>query len=237
VTSSRAIADCHLYLCTPDRPDLAAFVTACIAGGVDVVQLREKHLEAKPLLERARLVRAVCTDGGVPFILNDRPDLALEAGADGVHVGQDDAPVALARRILGADAIIGLSTHGPADLAGAMACAGGSAASGGSGDAASSAGKLSYISAGPVEATPTKPGRPGTGLDYLRQATAATAAAAMPAAAMPVFVTGGVTPEKIPVLARAGARHFVVVRYLTEAADPEQAARALRDAIDEVLER
>jgi thiamine-phosphate pyrophosphorylase len=231
VTPAWAIADCHLYLCTPDRPDLAGFVTACIAGGVDVVQLRDKHLEAKPLLERAGAVRAVCTDAGVPFILNDRPDLALEAGADGVHVGQDDAPAALARRILGPDAIIGLSTHGPADLAGAMGAA--------------AAGDISYISAGPVEPTPTKRGRPGTGLDYLTQATQATQATTAAAAAagttttataLPVFVTGGVTPEKIPVLARTGARHFVVVRYLTEAADPEQAARALRHAIDEVLE-
>jgi thiamine-phosphate pyrophosphorylase len=239
VTPSRAIADCHLYLCTPDRPDLAEFVAACIAGGVDVVQLRDKHLEAKLLLERARLVRTVCADAGVPFILNDRPDLALEVGADGVHVGQDDAPVALARRILGADAIIGLSTHGPADLAGAIGSGSGSAAE-----------DLSYISAGPVEPTPTKPGRPGTGLAYLTRATtavarraAATAAnrmadsgAATTGAAMPVFVTGGVTPEKIPTLARAGARHFVVVRYLTEAADPRRAARALRDAIDEAVE-
>jgi len=209
-----AITHCHLYLCTPDRPDLATFVAACIAGGVDIVQLRDKHLEARPLLERAAVVRAVCADAGVPFILNDRPDLALEAGADGLHVGQDDAPVVLARRILGADAIIGLSTHGSADLAGAMAI--------GSGP-----GGLSYISAGPVEPTPTKPGRRGTGLDYLTQATAATA--------MPVFVTGGVTPEKIPLLAGAGARHFVVVRYLTESADPRGSARALRDAIDEAI--
>jgi thiamine-phosphate pyrophosphorylase len=215
-----AITDCHLYLCTPDRPDLATFVAACIAGGVDIVQLRDKHLEARPLLERAAVVRAVCADAGVPFILNDRPDLALEAGADGVHVGQDDAPVALARRILGADAIIGLSTHGPADLAAAMAMAIGSGPGG-----------LSYISAGPVEPTPTKPGRPGTGLDYLTQATAT----AMAATAMPVFVTGGVTPEKIPLLAGAGARHFVVVRYLTESADPRASARALRHAIDEAI--
>jgi thiamine-phosphate pyrophosphorylase len=226
-----AIAECRLYLCTPDRPDLAAFVAACIAGGVDIVQLRDKHLDARPLLERAALVRAVCTDAGVPFILNDRPDLALEAGADGVHVGQDDAPVALARRVLGPDAIIGLSTHGPADLAGALECPG----------------DLSYISAGPVEPTPTKPGRPGTGLEYLTQATQAAAMAAAGGrdgvgdgagrrggAAMPVFVTGGVTPEKIPLLAGAGARHFVVVRYLTEAADPARAARSLRDAIDAV---
>lgn len=201
----RAIGDCHLYLCTPDRSDLPEFVAACLAGGVDVVQLREKHLDARPLLERARVVADVCANAGVPFIFNDRPDLALHVGADGVHVGQDDAPVSLARRILGPEAIIGLSTHSAEDLEEA-------------------AGEdVSYISAGPVEATPTKPGRPGTGLDYLRQATAESK--------VPVFVTGGVTPDKIDELAAAGARHFVVVRYLTEAADPRAAARALSEAI------
>jgi thiamine-phosphate pyrophosphorylase len=208
VTAPRAIADCHLYLCTPDRPDLATFVAACIAGGVDIVQLRDKHLEARPLLARALELGRVCADLGVLFVLNDRPDLALAAGADGVHVGQDDAPVSLARRILGADATVGLSTHGPDDLAGALGQ------------------DVSYISAGPVEATPTKPGRPGTGLEYLTMATARSP--------VPVFVTGGVTPERIPALARAGARHFVVVRYLTESGDPRAAARALRERIDEV---
>jgi thiamine-phosphate pyrophosphorylase len=209
VTPPRAIADCHLYLCTPDRPDLADFVAACIAGGVDIVQLREKYLDAGPLLERAHVAAAVCRDAGVPFILNDRPDLALEAGADGVHVGQDDAPVSLARRILGDDVFVGLSTHSPDDLAGA--------------DRA----EVSYLSAGPVEATPTKPGRAGTGLDYLRLATTRSS--------VPVFVTGGVTPERVPVLAEFGARHFVVVRYLTGASEPSAAARALRRAIDQVV--
>ncbi|HEX2064061.1 MAG TPA: thiamine phosphate synthase, partial [Acidimicrobiales bacterium] len=142
----------RLYLCTPDRPDLASFLDACIRGGVDVVQLREKALEARPLLERARLARQVCADLGVPFLLNDRPDLALEAGADGVHVGQDDAPPALARRILGPEAVIGLSTHGPDQL-----------------DATASE-PVDYVSAGPVAPTPTKPGRPGTGLDYVAYA-------------------------------------------------------------------
>ena len=212
MTARRAIADCHLYLCTPDRPDLEGFVASCIIGGVDIVQLREKHLDAKPLVERARLVRAVCLDHGVPFILNDRPDLALEVEADGVHVGQDDAPVALARRILGPGAVIGLSTHETADLAEVVGPSGPD---------------VSYISAGPVEATPTKPGRPGTGLGYLRMATER--------ASVPVFVTGGVTPARIPDLARAGARHFVVVRHLTEAGDPQRAARDLRRAIDEAL--
>lgn len=196
----------RLYLCTPDRPDLAEFVEACIEGGVDVVQLRDKVLEARPLIERAAVVREVCLRRGVPFILNDRPDLALEVGADGVHVGQDDAPPALARRILGDGAIVGYSTHAPEEFDAALAE------------------PADYLAAGPVLPTPTKPGRPGTGLDYLRHA--------MANADRPWFVTGGVTPETVPEMAAAGATRFVVVRYLTEAADPEGAARALRVAID-----
>jgi thiamine-phosphate pyrophosphorylase len=206
VTPPGAIAGCRLYLCTPARPDLAAFVAACIAGGVDIVQLRDKQLEAKPLLAQARVMRDVCADHGVPFILNDRPDLALEVEADGVHVGQDDAPVALARRLLGPGAIVGLSTHGPSDLKGAASES------------------VSYISAGPVEATPTKPGRPGTGAAYAARAVAHST--------VPVFVTGGVTPETIGPLAQMGLRHFVVVRYLTQSDDPAAAARRLRRAID-----
>lgn len=199
----------RLYLCTPDRPDLADFVEACISGGVDIVQLREKVLEARPLLERAAVVRDVCRRLGVPFILNDRPDLALEVGADGVHVGQDDAPPSLARRILGDEAIVGFSTHAPAEFDAALAE------------------PADYFAAGPVVPTPTKPGRPGTGLDYLRHALAN--------ADRPWFVTGGVTPASVPELAAAGATRFVVVRYLTEAADPQAAARALRNAIDEAV--
>src|SRR5207237_4245605 len=135
--------------CPPDRPDLTASLAACIHGGFDLVQLRDKQLEARPLLERARLARRVCHDHGVPFILNDRPDLALEVEADGVHVGQDDASPSLARRILGPDAIVGLSTHAPSEL-----------------DAALDE-PVDYPSAGPVSQTPTKPGRPGTGLRHL----------------------------------------------------------------------
>ncbi len=124
-------------------------------------------------------------------------------------MGQDDAPVSLARRILGPAAIVGLSTHGPADLVGAA-------------DE-----DVTYISAGPVEATPTKPGRPGTGIGYVTLASERSS--------VPVFVTGGVTPERIPALAAAGVRHFVVVRYLTQAPDARRAARDLRDAIDRAL--
>jgi thiamine-phosphate pyrophosphorylase len=198
----------RLYLCTPDRPDLPIFVAACIRGGVDIVQLRDKDLDARAVLRRARDVMTVCADQDVPFLVNDRPDLALEVGA-GVHVGQDDAPPALARRILGPRALVGLSTHSEEDLRGALAE------------------PIDYLSAGPVVSTPTKPGRPGTGLDYLRVATSS--------ATVPVFVTGGVNPEAVEPLVAAGARHFVAVRWLTEADDPERAARLLRAAIDRAV--
>ncbi|PZS17380.1 MAG: thiamine phosphate synthase [Acidimicrobiales bacterium] len=206
----RLLADRHLYLCTPDRPDLATFLEACIRGGVDIVQLRDKGLEARPLLARATVAIKVCRDRGVPFILNDRPDLALEVGADGVHVGQDDAPAGLARRILGPDAIVGLSTHAPAQLD------------------ASRDQPVDYVSGGPVEATPTKPGRHGTGVGYVSYAVAN--------AGRPVFVTGGVTPNTIGPLLAAGGRRFVVVRWLTEADDPEARARALCTALRRALD-
>ena len=203
------IGDRRLYLCTPDRLDLAAFLDACIRGGVDLVQLRDKELDARPLLERAAVALAVCREHGVPFILNDRPDLAVEVGADGVHVGQDDAPAALARRLLGPDAIVGLSTHAPAEL-----------------DAAAPE-PADYLSAGPVVPTPTKPGRPGTGLEYV--AYAATHAT------KPFFVTGNARPDTVAALAEAGARRFVVVRWLTESDHPERDARALRRAVDDAV--
>jgi thiamine-phosphate pyrophosphorylase len=204
------LAGRRLYLCTGDRADLVKFLGACIRGGVDVVQLREKDLEARQLLARAAAAAAVCAEAGVPFILNDRPDLALACDAAGVHVGQDDVPPEVARRILGPDAIIGLSTHAPAEW-----------------DAAASA-PVDYLSAGPVTPTPTKPGRPGTGLGYLGHAAAS-------GERRPWFVTGGVTPDTIAGMAAAGARRFVVVRYLTESRDPEEAAGRLRVAIDEAL--
>jgi thiamine-phosphate pyrophosphorylase len=198
----------NLYLCTADRPDLEDFLVACIEGGVDIVQLRDKNLDARPLVERGRLAARVCADQGVPFIMNDRPDLALEVGADGVHVGQDDASPELARRILGPDVIVGLSTHAPVELD------------------ASITEPVDYVSAGPVVATPTKLGRPGTGTSYVTYA--------VERAGRPVFITGGVTPDTVADLASAGARCFVVVRFLTESDDPRASARALRQAIDAV---
>ena len=196
----------RLYLCTADRPDLETFLAACVRGGVELVQLRDKRLDARPLLARARLAAAVCRDLGVPFVLNDRPDLALECGADGVHVGQDDAPAALCRRLLGPDALVGLSTHAPEQL-----------------EAAADE-PVDYTSVGPVVATPTKPGRDGVGLGYVTHAAAQTSY-------RPFFVTGGASPQSIPAIVAAGGRRIVVVRWLTEATDPEQAARALSEAL------
>lgn len=203
------LANRRLYLCTPDRPDLEAFLSACVAGGVDLVQLRDKHLDAGLLTTRARLAVRVCRDLGVPFIMNDRPDIALEVNADGVHVGQDDVTPEVCRRILGPNAIVGLSTHAPVEL-----------------DASTSK-PVDYISVGPVAATPTKPGRPGTGLGYVRYAAGVTS--------QPFFITGGVTPDNIDTLIKAGAQRFVVVRWLAEAPNPMEAASALRRVIDERL--
>jgi thiamine-phosphate pyrophosphorylase len=200
----------RLYLCTPDRPDLSTFVEQCITGGVDVVQLRDKHLPDTSLLERAALLQQICAEHGVPFILNDRPDLAAAIGADGVHVGQEDMAPSDARALLGEEAIIGLSTHGAGDLHAAV------------GDPS-----VDYISAGPVSPTPTKPGRPGTGLGYVGQA--------VNSAPWTVWVTGGVDPATAPAIAAAGARHFVVVRWLTQASDPRSHAHALRQVIDEAI--
>ncbi|HVM06885.1 MAG TPA: thiamine phosphate synthase [Acidimicrobiales bacterium] len=183
-----------LYLCTPDRPDLERFIAACVRGGVDVVQLRDKQLDPRSLVERGRVAFRVCQDLGVPFLLNDRPDLALEIGADGVHVGQRDAPPGLARRILGPSAIIGLSTRGGAQLSKAADQ------------------PVDYVSVGPVMRTDTHPTR-----DPVRLSVVADAAARV---ATPIFVTGNVRPDTVAPMAEAGARRFVVVRWLTEAADP-----------------
>lgn len=218
------LADRRLYLCTPDRPDLEAFVEACIVGGVDLVQLREKHLVDRQLVQRATLVQRVCRRHGVPFILNDRPNLAAAIGADGVHVGQDDVSPVEARRTVGPEAIVGLSTHAVAELERAI----GEIPDDGGGEGPGPA-PVEYLSAGPVVPTPTKPGRPGTGLDYVRQAVARSP--------WPVWVTGGADPTTVGTMADAGARHFVVVRWLTEADDPRTHARELRRAIDEAVDR
>ena len=199
----------NLYLCVALRPDMASFLPAVLRGGVDVVQLREKQRPDAERLEMARIMVPICHEFDVPFVMNDSPELALESGAAGVHVGQDDVSVSHCRDVLGDEAIVGLSTHSPDEF-----------------DAALSE-RASYLSAGPIVATPTKPGRTGTGLDY--------AVTCQARSDRPVFVTGGVDAANIAGLVAAGLRHFVVVRALCEASSPERAARELRDALDEAL--
>jgi len=216
------LAERRLYLCTPDRPDLEQFVEECVDGGVDIVQLREKHLDDHGLVRRASLVQRVCSARGVPFILNDRPDLAASMGADGVHVGQDDLSPVEARRLVGPDAIIGLSTHSVAELEAAIG-----RPVGDSGEERPVPAPVQYLSAGPVSPTPTKPGRPGTGLGYVSEAVAHSP--------WPVWITGGADPVTVGAMAAAGARHFVVVRWLTEADHPRASARRLRQAVEEAI--
>jgi thiamine-phosphate pyrophosphorylase len=199
----------NLYLCVPHREDMASFLPAVLRGGVDVVQLRDKELSNEQRIATARLMVPICHDFGVPFVMNDSPELALEVGADGVHVGQDDVSVAHCREILGDESIVGLSTHSTHEFEGALPQA------------------ASYFSAGPIVPTPTKLGRPGTGVHY--------AVECQNRSDRPVFVTGGVTDHNVADLVGAGLRHFVVVRYLTLAAQPEEATRALRHALDAAL--
>jgi thiamine-phosphate pyrophosphorylase len=209
VSRRERLRHARLYLVCDARSP--AFLDAALRGGVDVIQLRDKTLVDDGLIAASRAFREAADAHGALFVLNDRPDLVDACAADGVHVGQDDAPPGLARRLLGDDAVVGLSTHAPGEL-----------------DAAARE-PLDYVSAGPVVPTPTKPGRPGTGPEYVRYAAGA--------ARVPWFVTGGATPKTVGPLVAAGARRFVVVRWLTEAPDPEGAARALRRAVDEAISR
>ena len=204
-----ALTDRHLYLCVPHRDDLATFLPAVLRGGVDVVQLREKDLDDETRIADAQLMVPICRDFGVPFIMNDSPELAAAVDADGVHVGQDDVSVSYCRELLGYDAIVGLSTHSSDEF-----------------DVALNQ-MATYFSAGPIIATPTKPGRAGTGIDY--------AVASQARSDRPVFVTGGVNAENVARLVIAGLRHFVVVRALTESKDPEAAARSIRTALEAAL--
>lgn len=203
------VAQRNLYLCTPLRDDLYKFVQDSLRGGVDLIQIRDKNADAKTIIQYSREVRKIAHDFDVPFIINDRPDIALEVEADGVHIGQEDIPVSLVRKIF-PDAIIGLSTHSEKELN------------------ASLTEDVEYISAGPIVETPTKPGRPGTGSSYAELASKVSK--------KPVFVTGGIDPSKVANLVSLGVRHFVVVRYLTKATDPYHNAFELRSAIRRALE-
>jgi thiamine-phosphate pyrophosphorylase len=194
----------HLYVVTGarrDRGDLKPFLDAILSAGVDIVQLREKEAEGGDLLRWGEVFRDVAGRHGALFIVNDRPDVALAAGADGVHLGQNDLPAAVAREILGPDAIVGLSTHGPEQW-----------------DAAPP--EADYLCAGPVWETPTKEGRPATGLDAVRYA-------AKSGQRRPWFAIGGIDPTNLSEVLDAGATRIVVVRAVSGSDAPGPAAREL----------
>ena len=204
------LADARLYLVAPARiraGALSDLVPELVDAGVDVVQLREKELPAGDILSAAEPVAQACRDSGVPFIVNDRADLALAVEADGVHLGQDDGPVWLARRVLG-DGIVGLSTHSDDQIETAM------------GD------EVDYIAVGPVRETPTKPGRASAGFAPLRYAASRCRG--------PWFAIGGINSTNVDEVLEAGARRVVVVRAITEATDPARAAADLRDRLNTV---
>jgi thiamine-phosphate pyrophosphorylase len=210
MTPREAIADARLYLVCDARP--RAFLAAALRGGVDVVQLRDKSLDDAGLVAAAREFRAAADAAGALFVLNDRPDLVAACDADGVHVGQEDLSPALARAAVGPERIVGHSTHAPDQLA-----------------AAEVDPDVDYYAVGPVHATPTKPGRPAVGLEYVAHAAAA--------ATKPWFAIGGIDAGTLGAVVRAGARRVVVVRAITASGDPEAAARGLRVALDaEVLD-
>ena len=199
----------RLYFVTDIRPDLEQLLAAAIAGGVDMVQLRDKSASDEELLAGAEVFRRVCDDGDALFWLNDRADLALRCDADGVHVGQGDMAPAEVRRVAGPDRLVGLSTHSPVQL-----------------DAALASSAADELSVGPVWETPTKEGRAAAGLEYVRYAAAR-------AGDRPWFAIGGIDLANVRDVIEAGASRIVVVRAIREAPDPRAAAESLRAALEE----
>lgn len=204
------LADARLYLCTDarrSRGDLAEFADAALAGGVDILQLRDKGddgpLEARQELAALEVLAEACARHGALLAVNDRADVALAAGADVLHLGQDDLPVAWARRIAGDDIVIGRSAHSADETA-----------------AAADEPGVDYFCAGPCWPTPTKPGRPAPGLGLVR-----TVAGRAPR--RPWFAIGGIDHDRLDAVLAAGADRVVVVRVITEAEDPRAAAAAL----------
>ena len=206
MTPRDRIAGARLYLVCDARP--REFLSAALRGGVDVIQLRDKALGDDGLITAAREFRAAADAHGALFVLNDRPDLVEACAADGVHVGQDDGSPAEARAAAGPDAIVGRSTHAPAQAAEAEADP-----------------DVDYLAVGPVHATPTKPGRAAAGLGYVAHAATAVG--------KPWFAIGGLNAGNVGEVVARGATRVVVVRAITEAEEPEAAARALRAALEE----
>jgi thiamine-phosphate pyrophosphorylase len=200
------LASARLCLCTDARTgrgDLAEFTDAALAGGVDIIQLRDKTLEGRDELAALEVLGQACRRHGALLAVNDRADVALAAHAQVLHLGQDDLPVSWARRILGHDVVIGRSAHDPGQAA-----------------SAAEQGGVDYFCTGPCWATPTKPGRRAAGLELVRSTAAL-------APARPWFAIGGIeTTTRLEEVLAAGAQRVVVVRAITEAADPQAAAAA-----------
>jgi thiamine-phosphate pyrophosphorylase len=192
---------------TPGGRDPEPLLRSALDGGVDIVQLREKEAGNRVIERAAGTFRRLCDTYGVPFILNDDPELALSVRADGVHVGQDDISVPDAREIIGQDRLLGLSTHSEEQIAAAHATDREGA-------------RIDHISVGPINATPTKPGRPATGLELVRHAAST--------ATLPFFAIGGIDPDNVVGVLEAGARRICVVRAIRDAADPAAVAASLR---------
>jgi thiamine-phosphate pyrophosphorylase len=186
----------------PDGSELPTLLRGASAGGVQIVQLREKHLPDEELASVAIATRILCEQLGTLLIVNDRPWVAREAEADGVHVGQDDIPVSELRELVGPDMLIGLSTHTPEQI-----------------DAVD-ASVVDYIGVGPIHETPTKPGRPAVGVELIRYAAAH--------ARVPFFAIGGLHAGNLAAALDAGATRVCVLRAIADAAEPEREARALR---------
>jgi thiamine-phosphate pyrophosphorylase len=200
------LADARLYLCTNSRErqgDLEDFLDAVLAAGVDVVQLREKGIEARQEIEIAGVFAAAARRHNVLFSINDRADVAYAVQPDVLHLGQDDLPVTVARELLGDDVVIGRSTHAVAELEAAAAEPG-----------------VDYFCVGPVWPTPTKPERPAPGLSLVAQAESL-------GVTRPWFAIGGIDEANLDEVLDAGASRVVVVRAITEAADPGAAAASL----------
>lgn len=197
------LAAARLYFVLDLAARTEAIVGAALAGGADVVQLREKSTADGEIVAAGRRLAALCHGRGALFVLNDRPDLAVECEADGVHVGQEDMAVVDARAVVGADRLIGLSTHSREQLEGATG--------------------VDYVSVGPVWATPTKEGRPAVGLELVSFAAENARA--------PFFAIGGIDEGNVSDVVAAGASRIAVVRAIRDAADPESVARVLRSAV------
>jgi thiamine-phosphate pyrophosphorylase len=195
----------RLYLVIEAAP-ARAIVSAALAGGVDVVQLRDKEASDAELVAAGRELRGACEASGALLVVNDRVEVALACGAHGVHLGQDDEPAGTARAAVGPDVLIGLSTHSPGQIA------------------AAEDSEADYLGVGPVYETATKPGVAPVGLQLVRHAAAH--------ATKPWFAIGGIDAERATAVAEAGAGRIAVVRAIRDAADPEAAARALRAAIE-----